>query len=80
MDDAELLRELRENCQCFQRPSFADPPCAICKAADRIESLSAVIARVEALCDEYRELPGFADIIRMFRAALAERGANDKHE
>ena len=64
----------------FSDPTFADPPCAICKAADRIESLSAVKARVEALCDEYRELPGFADIIRMFRAALAERGANDKHE
>lgn len=37
-------------------------------------------AALKALCDEYRELPGFADIIRMFRATLAERGANDKHE
>lgn len=48
MDDAELLRELRENCQCFQRPAFADPPCAICKAASRIESLSTEIERLKA--------------------------------
>lgn len=34
-----LVERLPQNCQCYQRPTFADPPCDVCKAAAAITAL-----------------------------------------
>ena len=68
MDDAELLRELRENCQCFQRPTFADPPCAMCKAASALEADAQKEAALKALCDDLGI--GLARLVSGIRALL----------
>lgn len=49
---AEIVRSVKENCQCYQRPSFATPPCPECKAAERITDLQAALDGVRRLARE----------------------------
>jgi len=45
---------------------------AFTAAADLIEQQASALKAVEQLCDEYCDLPGFADIIRKYRTAIRE--------
>lgn len=46
-----LVKRLPQHCQCFQRPTFADPPCDVCKAAAAITALRDWVKRLELILD-----------------------------
>lgn len=70
-----LVERLPQNCQCYQRPTFADPPCDVCKAAAAITALrkrEVTEAMVVAAARKYRPRVGmsFAAHCKFMRDAL----------